>query len=285
MPSERLEDTIRSVRVTTSAATDERIMAAIEAAMVKQNEQHPASVRTSGLIRRTIMNSKWTRLATAAAIVIAIMLGMYALTGSVDVTSITIAQVRQAMQEIDWMQIINKGGDENKTQGTEINWYSFTSKVEIFIDSEGRTRYSDFKTRRNLTWGPVDKDISESPIDETKEFAHGSTGPFEMMDKSLLQAAHGSNVAKELGTYQGQKVELWTAHNDVKNQPGYTRTLTVYIDVDRKLPIAATYDHNRPDGTVRRESDIEFKYPKTGPANIYEAGVPRSVQIKSSTQP
>jgi len=197
---------------------------------------------------------------------------------------ITIAQVRQAMQEIDWMQIINKGGDENKTQGTEINWYSFTSKVEIFIDSEGRTRYSDFKTRRNLTWGPGDKDISESPIDETKEFAHDTTGPFEMMDKSLLQVAHGSNVARKLGTYQGQKVEVWTARNDVKNQPGYTRTLTVYIDVDRKLPIAATYDHNRPDSTVRRESDIEFKYPKTGPTNIYEAGVLRSVQIKSSTQ-
>ncbi len=60
--------------------------------------------------------------------------------------------------------------------------------------------------------------------------------------------------------------------------------LTVYIDIDRKLPIAATYDHTQPDGTVLRESDIEFKYPETGPADIYEAGAPRSAQIKHDSE-
>ena len=65
MPSERLEDTIRSVRTTTSTATDERIMAAIEAAMSKQNEQRPASVHTSGLIRRIIMKNRRTKFAAA----------------------------------------------------------------------------------------------------------------------------------------------------------------------------------------------------------------------------
>jgi hypothetical protein len=285
MPSQRIEDVIRNVRVTTNAATDERVTNAVEAAIKKQNEQRSASVRTGGVIRRFIMKSNWTKLATAAAVIVAIGLGMYALTGSVDVATITMAQIRQAMEGIDWMQIVNKGGNENeiRDQSPQIDWFSFVSKVHIGL-CKGIVEYDDFKTGKRLWWNPAGKYICEDPINDTRQFAHGATGPFEMMDKSLLHAAHGSDVTKELGTYQGRKVEVWTASNNVKGQPGYTRTLTVYIDIDRKLPIAATYDHNQPDGTVLRESDIEFKYPNTGPADIYEAGAPRTAKIKPSEE-
>ena len=188
------------------------------------------------------------------------------------------------MEGIDWMKIVNKGGDENAPPGdSQIDWYSFASKVHI-ARAGGIVEYEDFKTGKRLWWNPAGPHITEDPIDQTKEFAHGASGPFEMMDKTLLHAARGSNVTKKLGTYQGRKVEVWTASNDVKGRPGYTRTLTVYIDLEQKLPIAATYDHNRPDGSVRRESDIDFEYPETGPAGIYEAGAPRSAQIKSPSK-
>ena len=285
MPSDRIEDAIRSARSTTSAATDERIMAVAEAAMARPSEQRSVPFRTSGAIRRTIMRSNWTRLATAAAVIAAIMLAMYALTGSVDGTSITLAQVRQAMQEIDWMQIINKGGDENVTQGgPEIDWYSFVSKVHVGL-CRGIVEYDDFKTGKRLWWNPAGKYISESRIDRTKEFAHGATGPFEMIDRTfrIMRAEHGSNIVRKLATYQGQKVEVWTAIRGLKS--GGSRTLTVYIDTDRKFPIAATYDHTQPDGTVLRESNIEFKFPEAGPADIYEAGAPRSAQIKPAAEP
>ncbi len=149
MSSERIEDAIRNVKVTTSAATDERIMAAAEAAMAKPNEQQPATVRTSGPIRRNIMKSTWTKLATAAVIIAAIMLGIHVLTGSG--TSITLAQVRQAMEGIDWMQIINKGGDENTTRGgPEIDWFSFASKTHIGIGlHDGIVSYDDFITYKS----------------------------------------------------------------------------------------------------------------------------------------
>jgi len=280
-PSKRIEDAIRNARVTTSAAADERIMAATEAAMAKAIEQQPAPLHTSGPIRRNIMKSKWTKLATAAVIITAIMLAIHALTGSG--TSITIAQVRQAMEKIDWMQIINEG--EKKNDGlVETDWYSFASKVHIFVDSEGRMRYSDFKTRRNLDWDPGSKNIYEHPIDERKEFADGVTGPFEMMDRTfrIIQAEHGSETVKELGTYEGRKVEVWTISREAKSGEG--RTLTVYFDVDSKLPVAGTYDHTRQDGSMMRESNLEFKYPETGPADIYEVGAPRSAQIKPSPE-
>ncbi len=281
MSSEKIEDTIRNVRLTTSTATDERIMMAAEAAMTKPKEKQPARIDTSGQIRRIIMNSKWTKLATAATVIAAIMLGIHILTGRG--TSVTIAQMREAMQGIDWMQIINEG--EKKGDGqVETDWYSFVSKVHIGVGN-GVVEYEDFNTGKRLWWDPDGSSIIEYPIAQAKEFASGASGPFEMIDKTfrIIQAENNSEIVKELGTYEGQKVEVWIISHDVKSGEG--RTLTVYIDAYRKFPVAATYDHTRQDGTVLRESNIEFRYPETGPADIYEAGAPKSAQIKHAPNP
>jgi hypothetical protein len=229
-------------------------------------------------IWRTIMKSKITKLATAAVIIIAIMLGMYVMTDSFDGTSITMAQVRQAMENIDWMQLITKSEIE---EGMNIVWYSFATKVEI-VNAKPGISYSDFKTKKDLFWRREGEYIYESPI-ETKEFAYGTSGPFEMIDKtlSLAQAEHGKDIVKEIGTYQNQKVEIWTASH-VKR--GSKRTIIVYIDIDRKLPIAATYKRIGTDSVYPEENYIEFRYPETGPADIYEAGAPRTAHIKLSEE-
>lgn len=222
------------------------------------------------------MKSNWTKLATAAAVIAATALGMYALTGPG--TSITLAQVRQAMQNIDWMQMISTSKYQERKQ---IVWYSFASKVEI-VDANMGIIYHDYKARKNLFWPRQGEYIYESPI-ETKEFARGTSGPFEMIDKmlSLEQAEHGKEVVKEAGTYQGRKVEIWTASHVRR---GSKRTIVVYIDVNRKLPIAGTYEREGTHKVDPEEVYIEFKYPETGPADIYEAGAPISAQIKPSVE-
>jgi hypothetical protein len=279
-----MEDAIRDVRLTTSTATDERIMAAAEAAMKKTHERHSAAVRTSGTIRRIIMNSKWTKLATAAAVVAAILLAIHALTGSG--TSITIAQVEEAMQDIDWMQIINVG--DTKGDGrVQSAWFSFASKLEILVDSNGGIIYRDFNAGKKLVWNPGSQDIYESPIDQRRPFIGDFGGPFEFITKlfSFLTAERGWKITKELGTYQGRRVEVWAASR-IKENGDSTRTemLTAYIDVEKKLPIARKQAVKGPDGNIRLLRDAEFGYPETGPADIYEAGAPRSAQIKPSPQ-
>ncbi len=56
--------------------------------------------------------------------------------------------------------------------------------------------------------------------------------------------------------------------------------MTMYFDADKKLPIAAADIKKGADGDI--QLNVEFKYPKTGPADIYEAGAPRSARIKPS---
>jgi hypothetical protein len=273
MPSQRIEDVIRNARITTSAAADARVADAVEAAIRKQNEQRPASVRTGGAIGRIIMKSNWTKLSTAAAIIVATGLGMYALTGSG--TSITMAQVRQAMEKIDWMQAVIRG-----EEGSISSWYSFASKVTIYIYNDGRIVYSDYKIRKKLLWNPGSEAIYESDIDEDRQFAGGVSNIYAGFTKAFnsMEAKGDYKVTKEIGTYQGQKVEIWTGRR-IKGEPGPTHTelFTMYVDVDKKLPIAATDIKKGADGDI--ELNVEIKYPKTGPVDIYEAGAPRTAKI------
>lgn len=278
-PTRRIEDMVRSARTTTSAATDVRVADAVEAAIVKQNEKRPAPVHTGGGIRRIIMKSNWTKLATAATIIIAIGLGMYALTGSG--TSITMAQVRQAMQEIDWVQMACRADDKNITA-----WFSFASKVQILVDDEDKIIYFDFNAGKRFVWNPGNEDIYESEIEEGRQFADGMSNIYERLTESLnsWEAEGKYKVTREHVTYKGREVEIWTARR-IKGKPSLTRTemMTMYIDVEKKLPLTAT-DVKGAYGDIQQTNHVEFKYPETGPADIYEAGAPSTAQIKPSPE-
>lgn len=277
-PTSRIEDMVRGARTTTSASIDARVADAVEAAIKKQNEKRPASVRTGGAIRRIIMKSNWTKLATAATIIVAIGLGMYALTGPG--TSITMAQVREAMKGIDWVQTVIKGDE-----GSISAWYSFASKVAIYVYNESRIVYRDFNAGKELVWNPGSDDIYESDIEEGRQFAGGASNIYEGFTKAFdsIEAKGDYKVTRELGTYQGREVEIWTGRR-IKGEPGPTRTemMTMYIDADKKLPVAATDVKKGTDGDI--VLNVEFEYPETGPADIYEAGAPRTAQIKPSPE-
>jgi len=278
-PTRRIEDMVRSARTTTSTAADERVADAVEAAISKRNKRSSASVCMGGAIRRIIMKSNWTKLATAATIIIAIGLGMYALTGSG--TSITMAQVRQALQEIDWVRMDCRNEDMKLTA-----WYSFKSKVEIGVFNKDKIIYYDFSAGKMLTWSQGSEEIIESDIEEGKQFAHGVSNIYEGLTKGISswEADGKYKVTKEPATYQDRKIEIWTA-NRIKGKPALTRTetATIYIDVEKKLLLKAT-DVKGAYGDVQQTNYVEFTYPDTGPADIYEAGAPRNAQIKPSPE-
>ena len=280
-PAEKIERLIKKSRYKASTEAYDKALGSFLQAVDAYEKQK--SALTEQNIWRIIMKSKITKLATAAVIIAAIMLGMYALTGSLDGTSITMAQVRQAMENIDWVQMVVKAEEESMSV-----WYSLASKVQIVCQSKGRILYRDFNAGKELVWNPGSEDIYESPIDEGREFAGGVSNIFDIFEGltklfNSIEAKGDYKVTRELGTYQGQEVEIWTARR-VKGKAGPTHTeiFTMYIDVDKKLPIASTDVKKGANGDI--QLNVEFKYPETGPADIYEAGAPRSAQIKPSPE-
>jgi hypothetical protein len=268
---------VKKWRVAPRIEMHKRTLTAVLKAHAETQKTKMASEQQN--IGRIIMKSKITKLATAATVIAAIGLGMYALTGSG--TSITMAQVRQAMQNIDWVHIVVKAEEESMSV-----WYSLASKVQIVCHSKGRILYRDFNSRKELIWNPGSEYIYESPIDEGREFGGGVSNIYEGLTKTFdsFEAKGDYKVTRELGTYQGQEVEIWTARR-VKGKAGPTHTeiFTIYIDIDKKLPIAGT-DVKGAEGDIQLTTNIECNYPETGPADIYEAGAPKSAQIKPSPE-
>jgi predicted nucleic-acid-binding protein len=280
-PSENIEKLVKNIDIDTNAKIDEEVLIEVVEAFEKSKVKKTSAIEQN--IGRIIMKSKITKLGTAAVIIVAIMLGMYALIGSFDGTSITMAQVRQAIENIDWVNAVVKAEEESMSV-----WYSLASKVQIVCQSKGRILYRDFNAGKELVWNPGSEDIYESPIDEGREFAGGVSNIFNIFEGltklfNSIEAKGDYKVTRELGTFQGQEVEIWTARR-VKGKAGPTHTeiFTMYIDVDKKLPIASTDVKKGANGDI--QLNVEFKYPKTGPADIYEAGAPRSAQIKPSPE-
>jgi len=275
-PAEPTEKLIKKLRYKASADVHNRVLVNVIQALDKAEKQKPAELQPG--IWRITMKSRMVKLAVATAIIAAVMIGIYTLTGPG--TSITMAQVRQAMENIDWMQMVTRG-----EEGGISAWYSFASKVAIYVYSDGRIVYADFKTRKKLVWNPGSEAIYESDIDEDRQFAGGVSNIYAGLTKVFdsMEAKGEYKVTKEIGTYQGQKVEIWTGRR-IKGEPGPTHTelFTMYIDVDKKLPMAATDVKKGADGDI--QLNAEFKYPETGPADIYEAGAPRSAQIKPAPE-
>jgi hypothetical protein len=277
-PVKEIEKLIKKSRYEAGPETyDKALNSFLQAVDTHQKQEYAL---TESNIWRIIMRSKITKLTTAAVIIAGIMLGMYALTGSFDGTSITMAQVRQAMENIDWVQMVGWSEEEHIS-----SWYSFTSKVAIYIYSEGRILYRDFNARKELVWNPGGEAIYESDIDEDRQFASGVSNIYKGLTKAFdsMEAKGDYKITKEIGTYQGQKVEIWTGRR-IKGEPGPTHTelFTMYIDMDKKLPVAAMDVKKGEDGDI--QLNVEFKYPQTGPADIYEAGAPRTAQIKPSPE-
>jgi len=266
-PTDNIREYFDNAPVDTNPRMDATVLGKVLTAHDKANSKDSAVLRPG--TRSMIMRNPKTRFAVAAAVVAAAVTGMYVLTGSVDGTSITIAQVRDAMQELDWMHMSNR-------TGPEVAWYSFASKVQIAVDDEGAILYLDFDTGKHLRWDPSSATIYESPIDEARQFASGISGPSEVVDKFFGSLEDdGWEVTRDLGTYDGRKVEIWTA-----GQKASTSVVTMRIDAETKLPVCLTQTVKNPDGTVHVQTDVGFDYPATGPADIYEAGAPRSAPIK-----
>jgi hypothetical protein len=166
-----------------------------------------------------------------------------------------------------------------------VAWYSFASKIQAAIDDEGKIVFFDFNAGKRLAWEPGSETIYESPIDEDRQFAGGVSGPFQGVNMIFdsLEAEKHWKVTKELGTYEGRSVEVWAARQP-ESESGPTSVYTVYIDVERRLPVALADASREADGNFQTKTEVKFDYPDSGPTDIYDAGAPKTALIKPAAE-
>ncbi len=83
----------KKIRIKPDAAVDERVLACAEAVLAKSTKNQDVVPLRRPSIWRTIMKSPITKLAAAAVIIIAILIGVHYLGGSIDGASLAWAEV------------------------------------------------------------------------------------------------------------------------------------------------------------------------------------------------
>ncbi|MHC4648125.1 MAG: hypothetical protein ACYTBJ_21910, partial [Planctomycetota bacterium] len=230
---------------------------------------------------RIVMESRITRLAAAAVIIIAVFIGMNQFGDSIDGATVLYAQVRETIEKKPWIcakQTITEG---KKVSGGE-EWFSLESKIIVEIVDDGRIKYSDFNHNRRYEYQPTSGTITISPIKEPPPFLAAKTvlGLFEKLIE--MEKEKGAELSRTLVEQDGRTLEMWEV---ARSEDTGTEKIKLFININEYLPITAEVTYADTTGKKIYHGNIEFEYPENGPKNIYELGVPQDAKVVSIEGP
>lgn len=226
----------------------------------KQQSQKPKTPH--GALRRIIMKSPVTKIAAAAAIIIALLIGINHLGGSIDGATVALAEVRQALDEVKYMQ----SESYDKEQHFETSWSG--SGIYCHKAVNGFCVYVTTNPDRKVEYFPKTKAIRISWPGEGYWGAHET--PLQSIKRSL---DHHVKYAKRTETNRGQLngqemdvVKIYGTREDANE------IITIWCDPLSHLPLKLR----------RRDITVAYSYPEEAPADIYELGAPRSARVIST---
>jgi len=284
-----IEKTIwKKLNFAASAEMRERILTDVINA--QEDSRKTKSALAGPNIRSIIMKSPIIKLAAAAVIIIAVLIGIHPFNGSINGTTAAYAKVKDAVKNVPWMHINytghildemgNKKFEKDRTD-TEI-WYSFKSQIVIQRYYSGLITYSDYANQEVHTYNPVSKRIVITALSSDKLPLEANT-PWSWLERNIQRMMpFGGEVTRKTGQYDGQEVEIYEIVSAVK--PGMAAIRgRIYVDMATSLPIAEERKYiNTKTGKPQRVEKGTFDYPEQGPDDIYAIGLPRDIPTVNS---
>lgn len=261
----------------------------------RQDNSDPIARRHK--LGRTIMQSKWTKLAAAASIIIAVFLALQ-FSGNGEVfSSQAWGQMLGEMKQMQWVHAVSTIDGPNG-QNTSENWTCFNPHIEVATTSGGSIHYKDYSKKKAYDWNAETNTISVYPITD-KYNAPMPASVFEALPKFIENLDEDkTEISREMSTLDGKEVEIiQTTTKEGEFSHTYTlyrdtaRNLLVRMDIAAVLPGSATRQvahkasskepigDTPPPDTVSYKSITRLDYPDEGPADLYALGVPADARI------
>ncbi|MFC1635119.1 hypothetical protein ACFL5Z_09775 [Planctomycetota bacterium] len=276
-PAEKIKRLIRDRRYKASSEDyDKRLGSFLQA--VDDHLKHKA-VPSEPKLWRTIMTSRMTKIATAAVIIIAAYLILHQSSGSVDVTTVTFAQITENMKQMPWMHIV---AEVKQAAGTEMvdiryeGWFCVERKMAVVKESTGKVIFQDDLEHIFQEYDPTADKITishDKGLDWSKDLGSVVDVPGAII--KIFEEA-GDKVVRETGKYKGKdalifKMRAVLGGVDTKFE----------MTVDAEMYVALCFHQQAFDkaGKLTQETNAYFDYPETGPESIYDVGVPVSTKI------
>lgn len=243
---------------------------------IKQHKQILWVAHTRDFIRGTIMKSRMTKLATAAVIFIVILIGVNQFGGSIDIATIAFADISEAMKNMPWMHSVSRGFD-NRRKGVVELWIGFDTKINAVKEPDGKAIFWNANENRKYEYDPQNNTIT---IDYADNVLFPMSSPIlflESMQKMFKEA--GAKIITKSGEYRGQKVQIQEISLSSVSPGNGDNLIRLFIEPKSKLLFAAQVKSADSNGNTVVDGETTFHYPQTGPADIYDLGVPRDAKI------
>jgi hypothetical protein len=276
-PVDRLKRLIKARRYKADAETYDKALGSFLQAVDEHIEQKSAPSEPK--IWRKIMNSRITKLAAAAVIIIAAYVVLNLSSGPIDVASVTFAQITENMEQMPWMHIV---GDQKLAAGVEMveirfeAWLCLERQLSTLKDSNGKVIFQNELEHIFQAYDPNTETITILPdkgLNWNKNLSSVGDIPGAMI-KAYEDA--GEKVVRETGKYKGKDVVIFRMSAFLGS-----RDLWVEMAVDAKMQVVVFINQKAfdKDGKLTEEVNVHFDYPETVPETIYDVGVPRSAKI------
>lgn len=245
---------------------------------------------------RTIMKSRITKLAAAAVIIIAVLVGIDQFGGSTNKVGIAFASTLETMKRMPWVHVITESDTPRGRETTE-SWTYFDPLIWAAKGTRVGTVYANYKEGKEYLYSPRDPYSNKISIIPIEDEYKPTELPIDKIERILENWINqDAEISRENSTLDGKRIEIIHINSPI-------RETTLYRDVERNLLIrmddiittsntepkrtstkivstkAPPKDLPKANLTVKRKYKRFFDYPDQGPGDIYDLGAPRDAKI------
>ena len=263
----------------------ENVMNRIDTKSISESER--IEKLSAKLIARRFIMNRFTKLAAAAVIIIAVLIGIYQFGSSIDGSSVAWADVSEKVGKIQTYIFRvrqtetsgpKKEGFEFVTEkeGITYNSLEYGNKTEFYRNGELTTRsYLLRKEEEFIGICPPAKDYVRHPLSEADIREMDQMSPREMVKRFML--AEYRSLGFE--TINGIKVEGIEVDNPkvLKEDPPPTESFTarLWVDIETKLPVWLELEFILNGSSIRTKMVVDqFQWNVELDASVFEPNIP-----------
>jgi len=253
--------------------------------MLQAFEQAEDRGQRVGCVSRTIPPSAqggaWYapyRWAVAAAILVAVTLGAWSLLGR---GPVTLHQVRVATQKAPWLYAAVSRCQNNGEVHHEQHWYNFAAqKAFAVIDGDSVVSWDYSAEPKKLSYSPRIKALMMSDLSAP---GVGVDATENLLSVFAVFAAQ-DDVSGSVTQHDGKTVRAFEVR---KAEPGLSidgrgvslLKATILADPRTKHVVTVSVELQAGTGSVLAREEWVVSYPPSGPASVYDLGVPGSTPM------
>jgi len=273
-PAEKIENLIKERRYKASAETYDKALGSFLQAVDEHIKQKSAQTRPK--IWRKIVNSRITKLATAAVIIIAAYVIIHQSGGSIDGTSVAYAKMTENMKKMPWLHGIVEGKQGSISSQRLESWVSFDSKISISVTSSGEITFIDYSKQILGKYDPKTNTVTKSHC-STDDLLVTAGSPLKFWEGMVKQLEEmEAEVTVEVSMLKNIEKHVYR----VESSPfGGPMEVNLTVDTRLSLPVLVSQKIFTPEGKLTMEASASFDYPEKGPESIYDVGVPKSAKV------